>query len=749
RRTLTGQSIEALYTAVSHYPLLSFGLNCSFGATDLLPFIERLARQLPCPLSIYPNAGLPNEMGEYDESPEVTSACLKRMAEAGLLNIAGGCCGTTPAHIRAIREALAGIAPRRTPTLPACLTVSGLDNVVVDKERNNFIHEGERTNVAGSAKFARLIGNREYDEATRIARKQIEDGASIIDINMDDAMLDSAAEMATFVRYISNDPDIAKAALMIDSSDWATILAGLKNAQGKCIVNSISLKEGEEVFIEKAKEIKRLGAAVVVMAFDEEGQAVSYERKTSICQRAYRILTEQAGFRAEDIIFDVNILAVCTGLEEHNDYAVDFIRAVAWIKENLPGCRTSGGVSNLSFSFRGNNTVREAMHSVFLYHAIQAGLDMAIVNPAMLQVYDEIEPTLLQGVEDVILNRHPEATEQLIALAEQLKENRPADNKALKEADRHLRPLEERLTDALIKGNTEYLATDLEEALDRYTSPVEIIEGTLMQGMEKVGQLFGEGKMFLPQVVKSAKAMKTAVAILQPAIERHNISSETGIRRHKVILATAKGDVHDIGKNIVSIVLSCNNFEVIDLGVMVDNRRIIDAAKELNADVIGVSGLITPSLNEMENLCELLQQEGVQIPLIVGGATTSSVHTAVKLAPKYDYCVIQGGDASRTAGIIKRLLSEGQAFIRQVKAEQAEIRRQYAGKQEQLTPWAEVTAQRQTPFARESYAQTAGFGKEELYCPRVDLQELTDRIDWTPFFHFWGFKGKFPDILHQ
>lgn len=747
-RTLTGQSLEALYTAVSHYPLFSFGLNCSFGATDLLPFIEQLSRTLPCPLSIYPNAGLPNEMGEYDESPELTASCLRQMAAEGLLNIAGGCCGTTPAHIHAIREALEGVAPRQIPEPPVCLVVSGLDNVVVDKERNNFINVGERTNVAGSAKFAKLINAKAYEEAAQIARKQIEDGASIIDINMDDAMLDSAAEMGTFVRYISNDPDIARAALMIDSSDWATILAGLKNAQGKCIVNSISLKEGEEAFLGKAREIHRLGAAVVVMAFDEQGQAVTYERKIEICGRAYRLLTEKAGFRPQDIIFDVNILAIGTGLEEHNNYAVDFIRAVAWIKKNLPGCRTSGGVSNLSFSFRGNNPVREAMHSVFLYHAINAGLDMAIVNPAMLQVYDDIDPKLLQTVEDVVLNKCSEATEQLIELAEQIKGNKTADGKPVKNEEWRSRSLDERLAYALVKGNTEYLAPDLAEALTVYATPVEVIEGPLMQGMDKVGTLFGEGKMFLPQVVKSAKAMKTAVAILQPEIERHNRAGGRDASRHKVILATAKGDVHDIGKNIVSIVLTCNNFEVIDLGVMVDNQRILAAAKEHHADIIGVSGLITPSLSEMESLCELLQKEQLDIPLIVGGATTSTVHTAVKLAPKYDYCVIQGGDASRTAGIIKRLLADREGYIRQVKTEQETVRHQYYNKQEQFLPYAE--AQAKAPiFDRESYRQPEAFGEHNVVGRNMDLQDLIDKINWTPFFHFWGFKGKYPEIIYR
>ena len=744
-RTLTGQSLEALFTSLSHYPILSFGLNCSFGAKELHHFLRELAPRIPCYISIYPNAGLPNEMGEYDESPEFTALCLQNMAKEGLINIAGGCCGTTPDHIRAIANALKDIPPRKVPTPTHQLKVSGLDTVVVDKELNNFINIGERTNVAGSAKFARLIREKNYTEAATIARKQIEAGASIIDINMDDAMLDGTAEMERFVRIISNEPDIAKAAFMIDSSKWGTILAGLKNTQGKCIVNSISLKEGEEEFLYKAKEIQRLGAAVVVMAFDEEGQATTFQRKIDICQRAYNLLTTQAGFTPENIIFDVNILAIGTGIEEHNNYAVDYIEAVRWIKQNLKGCRTSGGVSNLSFSFRGNNTVREAMHSVFLYHAIRAGLDMAIVNPAMLQVYDEIDPVLLKAVEDVVLNRTPEATETLLSLAEKYKETK-GEVKTVQQEEWRNHSLEERLGHALIKGITDYLTDDLQEALTQYTSPVEIIEGPLMKGMERVGQFFGEGKMFLPQVVKSAKVMKEAVHILQPEIERHNASGQNITRRPRVVIATVKGDVHDIGKNIVNIVLTCNNLEVIDLGVMVDNQSIIKAAKEHGADIIGVSGLITPSLGEMENLCELLQKEQLQIPLIVGGATTSTVHTAVKLAPKYDYCVVSGGDASRTVGIIKRLLSDRENYIREIKDEQENIRTLYNRHQQKQISLEE--ARRRAPRYDWDHVTPTTFGEHNLLVKRLNLEDLVEKIDWTPFFHFWGFKGKYPEIIY-
>ena len=641
--------------------------------------------------------------------------------------------------------ALKDIPPRKVPTSNHQLKVSGLDTVVVDKELNNFINIGERTNVAGSAKFARLIREKNYTEAATIARKQIEAGASIIDINMDDAMLDGTAEMERFVRIISNEPDIAKAAFMIDSSKWETILAGLKNTQGKCIVNSISLKEGEKDFLYKAKEIQRLGAAVVVMAFDEEGQATTFQRKIDICQRAYDLLTSQAGFTPENIIFDVNILAIGTGIEEHNNYAVDYIEAVRWIKQNLKGCRTSGGVSNLSFSFRGNNTVREAMHSVFLYHAIHAGLDMAIVNPAMLQVYDEIDPILLKAVEDVVLNRTPEATETLITLAEKYKETK-GEVKTVQQEEWRNRPLEERLGHALIKGITDYLTEDLQEALAHYASPVEIIEEPLMKGMERVGQFFGEGKMFLPQVVKSAKVMKEAVHILQPEIERHNASGKNVTRRPRVVIATVKGDVHDIGKNIVNIVLACNNLDVIDLGVMVDNQSIVKAAKEHEADIIGVSGLITPSLGEMENLCELLQKEQLQVPLLVGGATTSTVHTAVKLAPKYDYCVVSGGDASRTVGIIKRLLNDRENYIREIKVEQENIRTLYNQHQQKQISLEE--ARRRAPRYDWDHVEPTTFGEHNLLVKRLNLEDLVERIDWTPFFHFWGFKGIYPEIIY-
>ncbi len=766
-RILGGHKLDALYTALSHYPIMSFGLNCSFGAKDLAPFIEQL-QGLGCAISIYPNAGLPNEMGQYDEAPEYTAKHIKELAQKGWINIAGGCCGTTPEHIKAVAQALEGIAPRTYSQQAAHaelenMYLSGLESVRINKKECNFVNVGERTNVAGSAKFARLIREKNYAEAADIARKQIEGGATIIDINMDDAMLNGAEEMATFLRYISNDPDIAKVPFMIDSSNWETILAGLHNCPGKGIVNSVSLKEGEEEFLRKAKAIRELGAAIIVMAFDEQGQAVDFQRKIEICQRAFNLLTRKVGFQPNDIIFDVNILAIGTGIEEHDNYAVDFIKAVRWIKENLKGAKTSGGVSNLSFSFRGNNTVREAMHSVFLYHAIEAGLDMAIVNPSMLQVYDEIEPELLRKVEAVVLNESKDATEALIELAQQIKEQEIAAKEAgasgvaVQAPKQQWRenPLEQRLEYALVKGVTEFLKEDMAQAMEQFDSPVAIIEGPLMHGMDKVGELFGQGKMFLPQVVKSAKVMKEAVAILQPFIEQE----QSGLQDEKdtVVIATAKGDVHDIGKNIASIVLSCNNLNVIDLGVMVENAAIVEAAFEHKASLIGISGLITPSLEQMELLCRMLQENkqkmltqlGYLIPVIVGGATTSSVHTAVKLAPLYDGPVIHGGDASKTAGICKRLLGGGrEEFLQGVWQEQQQIRDAYNSRDIKFLSLEEARGAAEK-FHPDSFIQPEGYGEDNLTVRDLSLTELHDYIDWNAFLNFWGFKGKVQDLIYR
>ena len=738
-RTLTGQTLEAFYISISHYPnLLSFGLNCSFGVTDLRPFVEQLSNRIPVFLSLYPNAGLPNEMGEYDELPAFTASHLRQMAEDGLLNIAGGCCGTTEEHVHAISEALHGLKPRQLPERDQRMWLAGLEPLLVDKQTQNFTNVGERTNVAGSRKFARLIAEKKYDEALSVARNQIEGGAQIIDINMDDAMLDSQHEMQTFCRYIANDPAVSRAVLMIDSSDWATVLAGLKNAQGKCIVNSISLKNGETDFVNKAHELRRLGAAVVVMAFDEEGQATTYERKIAIAERAYKLLTG-IGFPAQDIIFDVNILSVGTGLKEHQAYGVDFIRAVGWIKQNLPLAKTSGGVSNLSFSFRGNNKVREAMHSVFLYHAIREGLDMAIVNPGMLQVYDDIEPTLLKAVEDVILNTDDEATERLISLAATVladSASGPANSASGESDSWRNKTIEERLTYALSKGDNSHLADDIPEALQKYGRPIDVIEQPLMQAMEHIGQLFGEGKMFLPQVVKSAKVMKDAVAILQPYIDEEQGTQKT--ERPCVVLATANGDVHDIGKNIVGIVLGCNGFDVVDLGVMVPNETILEEARKRKPCLVGISGLITPSLKEMEQLCQLFQKEGLQIPIVVGGATTSTVHTAVKLAPLYDGCVVHGGDASQTSLLAKHLQMDAATTIAQIKAEQQTLRDAYEEHHAPLTPYAEANGKAPIINNHEWHEASELSG----YDGSIPMTELTSLIDWRMFLLFWGFKGE-------
>ena len=774
-RTLTGQTLEAFYTSVKHYPILAFGLNCSLGAAELTTLLEDVDKWCDCAISCYPNAGLPNEMGGYDQTPEQMGQAVKTMAEKGLVNILGGCCGTSPDHIRAIAEAVKGVPARSLSfntasfkeNCPArVLKVSGLEAVEVDVKRNNFTNVGERTNVAGSRKFARLIASGEYDEALKIAAKQIEDGASIIDINMDDAMLDSTREMERFVRYISNDPAVAKAALMIDSSHWETILAGLKNAQGKSIVNSISLKEGPDAFLKKAKEIKELGAAMVVMAFDEEGQATTYDRKIEICERAYKLLTQEAGVAPEDIIFDVNILSIGTGIEEHAKYAVDFIEAVRWIKTNLPGALTSGGVSNLSFAFRGNNAVREAMHSAFLYHAIKAGMDMAIVNPSMLQVYDEIEPELLKCVEDVIFDTDQQATERLIAKAAEMmaaKEAQAAGNGGIDaKADgacAQEKPLDERLKEAIVKGKTEGLEKDINEAMEVYGEAVKVIEGPLMDGMEHVGKLFGDGKMFLPQVVKAAKVMRDAVEILSPYMSSSPQSAglitdgeiiPTAVRseckKEVVVIATVKGDVHDIGKNILGIVMTCNGFEVHDLGVMVDKETILAEAERLGADIIAVSGLITPSLYQMEEICREMAARGMSTPLLIGGATTSALHTAVKLAPLYDH-VFYGADASASAVLAKRCMADRSKFEDEMHAEQQKIREMYNGKTledhaDNASDYATTAEDKNSSmkmigFEAETYIQNC---PKDIPTQEIPAEEVLPYFDWKMFYAIWGVK---------
>lgn len=662
-RTLSGQTLEAFLASVQHADIFSVGLNCSFGARQLKPFLRQLAAKAPYYISAYPNAGLPNSMGQYDQSPDDMAAEVAEYIHEGLVNIVGGCCGTTEAYIARFPALVDGAKPHVVPAPADTLWLSGLELLEV-KPQNNFINVGERCNVAGSRKFLRLISEKKYDEALSIARRQVEDGAQVIDINMDDGLLDAKHEMTVFLNLIASEPEIARVPVMIDSSKWEVIEAGLKCVQGKSIVNSISLKEGEEKFLEHARIIRRYGAAVVVMAFDEQGQADTYDRRIAVCQRAYRLLVEEAGFSPHDIIFDPNVLAVATGMDEHNNYAVDFIRAAAWIRRHLPGSHVSGGVSNLSFSFRGNNYIREAMHAVFLYHAIRAGMDMGIVNPATSVLYTDIPADLLERIEDVVLNRRPDAAERLIETAEQLKAaadaaktagTAGASTETARDAWRQGTSVEERLEYALVKGVADYLEQDLAEAQQRYANPVDIIEGPLMAGMNRVGELFGAGKMFLPQVVKTARTMKAAVAILQPAIEASR--SHTATSAGKVLLATVKGDVHDIGKNIVSVVMACNGYDIIDLGVMVPAEQIVERARQEQVDMIGLSGLITPSLDEMAHVAAELEKAGLDFPLLIGGATTSELHTALKIAPAYHAPVVHLKDASQNATVAARLMN--------------------------------------------------------------------------------------------
>ncbi len=733
-RTLTGQTLEAFYTSVKHCHPLAFGLNCSLGAAELTPLVAEVSSFASCPVICYPNAGLPDEMGAYDQSPEETAAAIREMAAKGCVNIVGGCCGTTPAQKRAIADAVRDLEPRHIQETSGpqprhiqekTLKVSGLEAVELDVKKNNFTNIGERTNVAGSRKFARLIAEGDYQSALDIAAKQIENGASVIDINMDDAMLDSTAQMQKFVRYTASDPAVSKAALMIDSSHWETILAGLKNAQGKCIVNSISLKEGETTFLEKAREILRLGAATVVMAFDEKGQATTYQRKIEICERAYRLLTG-IGFEPCDIIFDVNVLSVGTGVESDRRYAVDFIEAVRWIKQNLPGALTSGGISNLSFAFRGNNPVREAMHSVFLYHAIAAGLDMGIVNPGMLQIYDEIEPRLRKACEDVILDSDAGASERLLALASETLEVKE------KQAAGTVEDLS--LPEMLVKGKGEGLEAKVLGAYEELGSAQKVIEGPLMEGMEKVGELFGAGKMFLPQVVKSAKIMKDAVELLQPYMSQASagLSEQSGTGRDCVVIATVKGDVHDIGKNITATVLQCNGFRVVDLGVMVDNETILEAAEKENAAIIAVSGLITPSLSQMETLCALMAQRGLDKPLFVGGATTSALHTAVKLAPHYDP-VNYGADASSTAVMAKRYILDSEKFETEEHGRQDGIRRLY----EQKKAKAEAPKTIFDVLSDDGWLPLSELADQDISVQEAPLEEVAAFLDWNIFYTIW------------
>ncbi len=743
-RTLSGQTLEAFLNSVSHVDLLSIGLNCSLGAKDMRPYLDELSRKAPFYISAYPNAGLPNQFGEYDETPAEMGLQVAEFVSNKSVNIIGGCCGTTPEHIRELALLAARSVPHVKSHPETATRLSGLEPLTVSKS-SNFVNIGERCNVAGSIKFARLIREEKYEEALSIAREMVEGGAQVIDVNMDDAMLDAQKEMVRFLNLMAAEPDIARLPMMIDSSKWEVIEAGLQCVQGKAIVNSISLKEGEEIFRERAHRIKKYGAALVVMAFDEAGQASTYDQRVSICQRAYRILVDEVHFSPEDIIFDPNVLTVGTGIEEHNNYAVDFIEATRWIKQNLPFARVSGGISNVSFSFRGNNLIREAIHSVFLFHAINAGLDMGIVNPGMLQIYDEIPADLLERVEDVVLNRRPDATERLVEFAEKVKDSGKKEEKT--EEWQNL-PVAERIQHALIKGLTEHIEQDLLELLPAYVSVIQIIEGPLMDGMNKVGDLFGSGKMFLPQVIKSARVMKKAVAWLQPYIENEKKQADqVPVARKKILLATVKGDVHDIGKNIVGVVLACNNYEVIDLGVMVPCETILAKAIEYKADMIGLSGLITPSLEEMVHVAKEMELKGFKLPLLIGGATTSKIHTAVKIAPEYSHPVVYVKDASRAVQVVANLLAGDAAYIETINAEYEEIRAVYGAKKpkEYLTLEEARKNVFRPDFTQYTIKQPKFTGVKILN--DYPLEELRPYIDWTFFFLAWQFRGRYPAIL--
>ena len=748
-RTLSGQTVEGYWNSVSNIELLSVGINCALGPKEMRPYIEELSKIAPINVSSYPNAGLPNPLlpTGFPETPETLAPQLKEWAQNGWLNIVGGCCGTTPDHIRVLAESVKNCAPRELSKPEQWLRLSGMEALTVRPD-SNFVNVGERTNVTGSPRFAKLIKNEQFEDALAVARQQVENGAQIIDVNMDEGMLDSEAAMTQFLNLIASEPDISRVPIMIDSSKWSVIEAGLKCIQGKGVVNSISLKEGEKQFLDQARLIRRYGAAVVVMAFDEQGQADNTERRVEICTRSYNLLTKEVGFPPQDIIFDPNILTVATGMDEHNDYAVSFIESTRIIKSTLPFAKVSGGVSNISFSFRGNNAVREAMHSAFLYHSIKAGLDMGIVNAGMLEVYEEIPPDLLQRVEDVLLNRLPNATERLVDFAETVKQQ----DKAEKVSDAwRSDSLEKRLSHALVKGIVDYIEEDTEEARKTYGRPISVIEGPLMDGMNIVGDLFGEGKMFLPQVVKSARVMKKAVAYLQPYMEEEkegkNVSSQG-----KILMATVKGDVHDIGKNIVGVVLGCNNYEIVDLGVMVSCEKILKAAKDENVDIIGLSGLITPSLDEMQHVAKEMQRQGFNLPLLIGGATTSREHTAVKIAPGYEHSIIHVVDASKAVGVASKLLSEEnqKSFIQENKKVQEEFREKFLSKRTSK-PLLSIADARQRDTKID-------WRKEDIPNPnftgmRVEsdfsLDTLVDYIDWSPFFHAWELRGRYPKIFED
>lgn len=745
-RTLSGQTTEAFYNSLAHAKPLAIGLNCALGATELRPYLQELSRVANCRVSAHPNAGLPNEFGEYDQSAEEMAAIVGDFAASGFVNIIGGCCGTTPAHIAAIAAVVARHAPRAIPAIEPACRLSGLEPFNIRRD-SLFVNVGERCNVTGSARFKKLIIDEDYTTALEVALDQVENGAQVIDINMDEGMLDAEKAIVRFLNLLAGEPDIAKVPIMVDSSKWSVIEAGLKCIQSKPIVNSISLKGGEEEFIQQATLCRRYGAAVVVMAFDETGQADTAARKKEICQRSYRILTEVVGMPAEDIIFDPNIFAVATGIEEHNNYAVDFIKATQWIRENLPHASVSGGVSNVSFSFRGNNPVREAIHSVFLYHAIKAGMNMGIVNAGQLAIYDDLPAELRNCVEDVVLNRNPNATEALLEIAEKYRDGGSSESKKDDQAWRAL-PVDKRLQHALVKGITSHIIEDTEEARRLAKRPLDVIEGPLMDGMNIVGDLFGAGKMFLPQVVKSARVMKQAVAYLQPFIEKEKSSGAKS--QGRILMATVKGDVHDIGKNIVGVVLQCNNFEVIDLGVMVPCEKILATAREQSCDIIGLSGLITPSLDEMVTVAKEMQRQNFTLPLMIGGATTSKAHTAVKIEPQYsNNQVVYVADASRAVGVASQLLSDEhrEKFIDEVRADYEKVRERTANRQRRaLIPYADAV-QRRPSIDWSTYTPPAPTFTGIKVFDSYPLQELMDYIDWTPFFVSWDLAGKYPQIL--
>ena len=747
-RTLSGQTGDAFLISLSHANILSIGLNCALGAKEMRTHIQNLSNKSPFYISVYPNAGLPNQFGEYDETAAQMTVHIADFLNNNFVNIVGGCCGTTPDHIKLFADAAKQSTMRHIPKVERLTRLSGLEPLIINKE-SNFVNIGERTNVCGSRKFARLIREKKYEEALSVARQQVDGGAQVIDINMDEAMLDAKEEMIIFLNLLASEPEIAKLPLMIDSSKWEVIEAGLKCVQGKSIVNSISLKEGEELFKEHARKIKNYGAATVVMAFDEKGQANTYQQRIDICKRAYDILTKEVNFPPEDIIFDPNILTIGTGIAEHDNYAVDFINATKWIKENLPYAKVSGGVSNISFSFRGNNLVREAMHSVFLYHAIEAGMDMGIVNPGMLEVYDDIPKDLLLHIENLVLNKSADATEKLLTFAEGLTSNK--DN--TKKIDEwRTKSIEERLEHALVKGITEFIDEDVAEARKHYEQSLDIIDKPLMNGMNRVGELFGSGKMFLPQVIKSARVMKKAVAILLPYIEQEKKALQQASSAGKILLATVKGDVHDIGKNIVSVVLSCNNYEIIDLGVMVSTNKIIEAAINENVDIIGLSGLITPSLDEMVDVAKEMERNNLKIPVMIGGATTSEIHTAVKLSEHYSQPIIHVKDASKGVNVANNLLSKlnRDAYIIEMKKAYNDIAEKHKGRKVKNQYIPLISAQKnklKINFDETNIYKPNSVGKETKL--DVSIKEISEYIDWTFFFYAWKMTGKYPDIFNH